>query len=313
MDLQMIEVTTLSEASYIFIPPTSTLQLEGVSKGRLYALHGQGDNYHIFDDEGNWNTSIFSDPSILYYQLDREVFLEKELTDLIPEICYVKGGIIPRQALKRIRSYKQKAVPYLLPLVQNAEEQDKNPYYVGHVYAIYLLAELGSTDLFPFLIESFMTNEKEEEHPLAHFLQEDGARILASVFNGNLSSIKLIIETKQAYPYARGQAVRSLVILVHAGELERDGVLQYFKYLLKMETNWSVTTQLVMACTALYPDVAYPEIKAAYQQGKVDEWLIKLENVTQTLALQKDIVLHISKQDSRLQKIQSATERFGEM
>ncbi|MCM2676837.1 DUF1186 domain-containing protein [Alkalicoccobacillus plakortidis] len=150
-------------------------------------------------------------------------------------------------------------------------------------------------ELFPLLIESLMQHEVEEEHPLAHFLQDDGARILASVYNGNLSMIKLVIELNQAYPYARAQAIRSLVILVFSNELDRQDVLLYFKHLLKIETNWYVTTQIVMAFTALYPDEVYPEIEAAYQRGNVDEWMIRLEDVTHTLALQMDIVLHISK------------------
>ncbi|TSB45527.1 DUF1186 domain-containing protein [Alkalicoccobacillus porphyridii] len=302
MVYQITEVKDLSQATHILIPPIASNCPTGVSQAKLYTLE-RGLTDYIVDDKGNRNDNIFSEPSIQYFKLNRDSIKERQLVEELSMISYLQGSKLSKKAYQQIIRHEELVIPYLLQLVKDEASRSQHPHYVGHVYALYLLAELGATALFPVFIESFMQTETDEEHPMAHFLQDDGARILASVYDGNLSRLLLLIESEHVYPYARGQAIRALVILVFMKRLERSEVQAYYKYRLKQEQNWQVMTQLVMSSTALYPDQTYQEIKRAYEQGRVDEWFITLENVHQTLELSEEIVLHISSQDRRLQQV----------
>jgi hypothetical protein len=201
---------------------------------------------------------------------------------------------LPYEALKAAIVHREQIIPELLQLIELAhDDRDylwENPDYLGHIYAMYLLAQFREKLAYPLIIEFFSSPDDEEEPT------DNLGRILASVCGGDDSLIKGLIENEKAYKYARGEAIGALVSLVTCGEKSREEVVAYFQTLyrekIKREpSNDTVWNYLIKHSTALYPEELYEEIKQVYADKLAESWIISLEHVENQLALGKERVL----------------------
>ncbi len=201
---------------------------------------------------------------------------------------------LPYEVLKAAIADREQIIPELLQLIEWAQgEQDylwENPDYLGHIYAMYLLAQFREKLAYPLIIEFFSSFDDEDEPT------DNLGRILASVCGGDDSLIKGLIENEKAYKYARGEAIGALVSLVTCGEKTREEVLAYFQALFREKikrepSNHIVWNYLIRHSTALYPEEVYEDIKQVYADKLAESWIISLEHVESQLALGKERVL----------------------
>src|SRR5690606_31915652 len=137
-------------------------------------------------------------------------------------------------------------------------------------------------------------------------ITEDAGRILATTCFDNVQLIKDLIENKDVNEYVRGQAVAALAILALHDKLQREEVIEYYRYLLYggiKDNNPHVIASLVYNCNALYPEEIYEDIKRAYEQGLIEEFYIALEDIEKKLEQDKEFVLEYSRSDSHMQFI----------
>ena len=207
-------------------------------------------------------------------------------------------GSFPRRALEAAREAREEIIPDLLQLlehaVEHAEELAEDELYMGHLYAMYLLAEFRERRAYPLIVQFFSLPREVALDLTGDVVTESLSRILASVSGGDTSLMASLAEDEGVNEYVRGAALEGLVTLVACGEKRREEVLSYYQSLFRgklskgSEFLWA---ELVVCCTDLYPEEVYEEIKHAYAEDLVDTTIIDLDEVEEYLALGKDEVL----------------------
>jgi hypothetical protein len=180
--------------------------------------------------------------------------------------------------------------PELLGILEYAHhniEHLSETGYMAHIYAMYLLAQ--------FREPRFSTPGDIILDVTGGVVTEDLGRVLASVSCGDIGLITALAENEQANEYVRDAALRSLVSVVACGEQTREDVLAYYQSLFqgRLPREFSILwNDLVWSSTHLYPEELYEDIKQAYEDELIENGVIRLENVEETLQRGKERVLH---------------------
>lgn len=174
----------------------------------------------------------------------------------------------------------------ITPLVEHDD-------YMGHIYAMYLLAQFRERDAYPLIFDFFSIPGEVSLEVTGDVVTEDLENILASVSCGDVSLIQALAENESVNEYARAAALEALLCLVVAGEIRREEVIEYYKSLFHSAGRepslfWDV---LVSCCADLYPEEVYEEIEEAFAEGLIDEQFIDLKLVDESLALGKEKAL----------------------
>ena len=187
-------------------------------------------------------------------------------------------GSFPREAVKAAQEIWDEIADDMLAALRHAAD---NPVELVedtgaslHTYAMYLCAEKRETRaLDPFLRMMSYSDQRTLDVLLGDTLTEAGGRIIASLFAGDLQPIYQLVENRDAYDLSRGQAVRSLSVLVANGALERDTVIAYLRELFegRIEREPSaVWNEVAEAAAALAGGELHSEVEQAFEDELVD-------------------------------------------
>jgi uncharacterized protein YecA (UPF0149 family) len=207
-------------------------------------------------------------------------------------------GTFPRRALEQAIVVKEAITPELLDILEYAIERvDDIAYderYMGHLYAMYLLAQFQETRAYPLIVQFFSIPGEVTLDVTGDLVTEALHRILASVSGGDTSLIESLIVDRDANEFVRNAAMRALLVPVARGERAREEVMPTYQDLFRggMEREPSVTwCGLVSCCCDLYPEEVLEDIEQAYAEGLVGEMYIDYEWVIETMARGKEEVL----------------------
>ena len=223
-----------------------------------------------------------------------------EITDIVKTFERYRGSF-PRKAVEAAVEQREAITPELLRMLEytvaNAEElaaEDREDYYDGHVYAMYLLAQFRETRAFPLVVRFCELQGQTPEYLLGDTVTEGIDRILASTFDGDTEALKRVVENPACNEYIRSAALRALVILVREGVKQRDEVMAYMQELFreKLErVHTFVWCGLVDCALSLYPEEVLEDIRQAYEEGLMDPFFMSFSKVTEVLAKDKERVL----------------------
>ncbi len=226
-------------------------------------------------------------------------------------------GTFPRQALKEAVASREQVTPVLLQILEeaahNIEEIYEQEDYMAHIYAMFLLAQFREKRAYPLIVDFFSAPGDISLEATGDVVTEYLSRILASVCCGDVSLIKQLAENEAADEYVRNAALESLVCLVATGQMAREDVLAYYKSLFESGLSKKPShfwNGLVSCCTDLYPEEIYPQIKQAFEEDLIDEWVIDLDFVDEQLALGREEVLS-RLQDDRYKLIEDTIEELA--
>jgi uncharacterized protein YchJ len=238
------------------------------------------------------------------------------MKDLLKRIEY-NNGEFPRKVLEEIINRKDEAIPELLEILRQVKDNPQwvieNPDYFGHIYAIYLLAQFRVEELNPLFLDLLSLPNEIPHDIFGDMITEDAGRILATTCFNNIQPIKYLIENKDVNEYVRGQGIMALTILVLHGKLQREEVLEYYRYLLNegiKDNNAHVMAVAIYCCDVLYPEEVYEDIKRAYERKLVEEFYINLEDIEETLKYDKEDILEKSKSDHHMQFIDNIIDEL---
>jgi Protein of unknown function (DUF1186) len=209
----------------------------------------------------------------------------------------VNEGTFPREAVAHAIAQREAIIPELLRILADAHQDithlhEKN--YLAHLYAMYLLAQFREPRAYPLIVQFFSTPGEIALDVTGDVVTEDLGRILASVAHGDIGLITALVENEQANEYVRDAALRSLVSIVACGDRTREDVLAYYQRLLqgRLPRAFSLLWNgLVWSSTHLYPEELYEDITHAYDDGLIENGVIRLEDVEETLHRGKARVL----------------------
>ncbi|VFM95295.1 MAG: SEC-C motif-containing protein [Candidatus Kentron sp. G] len=211
-----------------------------------------------------------------------------------------KEQSFPREALAEAIAHREEITPELLKIIEysagNIETlRQEEKQYFAHIYAMYLLAQFRETRAYEPIIAFFSAPEEIIEPLVEDDIFADLDRIFASVYNGDVSLLKGLIENENADESARSSAIEALTTLVAFGEQTREDMIGYFRTLfnakLDRKGDLLLWDALVLDSTRLYPEELYGEIKAAIDDGLVEDFFMSLEDVDDYLEEGKEVVL----------------------
>lgn len=191
----------------------------------------------------------------------------------------------PQKIVEAAVKYKNEITPKLLEFLNYAYHNHRtlDPNYMGHLYALFLLAEFKETKAFEVALSMLELPEDSLELLLGDCLTENYPNILASLYDGNLESIKRIIENPNIYLFARDTALRSLLGLIVNSKLELSEAIQYMGILLDKEifrNNPEAMGFLITTITDLHPieTTLQDKIKDIFALGLVDDSIIDIND-----------------------------------
>lgn len=239
------------------------------------------------------------------------------MKEILDSIRYNDDRIFPRKRLQELITEKEEMIPHLLDVMKEVRENPDAvldyPTRFDHIYACYLLAQFRVKEFFPLWIDILKFPDEMPHNLFGDVITEDADRILASVYDGDIEAIKGLIEDAEVDEYVRQAGMTCLVVLVYNEELSREEVLDYFKTLMttKLQTdNFYVNAGIVNACTDLYPDEVYNEIKDLYKKDVVESGAVNIHDVDRTLQESKEMYLKRQKQSNRSSYINDTIEEL---
>lgn len=160
----------------------------------------------------------------------------------------------------------QELLDILKYTVKNAKKLSKDPDYLIHIPAIYLLAYFREPLAFDDLLILLHQPIDTVATLLGSIVSEDMHRVIASVYDGDINKIKKIVENTKIDDFIREDALKSLLVLMNLGKLTRDEVVFYFKELFngKIADNYSsVWDVLPEICGYIHPKGLMEDIEKA--------------------------------------------------
>lgn len=201
----------------------------------------------------------------------------------------------PRQELAYLIAHPEESIPLLLDLltdvIENFDGYYENQDFIGHIYAFFLLAQFREKRAYPLIAQFFIRHGDRAERMCSDFATEDLARVLASLFDGDLTPIKQLVENSEVNEWVRGTSVRSLTILVLHDIVPRDEVIAYFRELFtdKLERAYAeVWNGLAVETMRLHPEELQDEVRQAFANGFADEGVIGLSAIEQALVANQE-------------------------
>jgi hypothetical protein len=161
-------------------------------------------------------------------------------------------------------------------------------------YATYFLSKWREARAYPLFVRWFSLPGEAALELGGDTVVQSGARFLASICGGDLDPIKSIILNRAANPNCRGQAVKSLAVLVAWNERPREEIEGYYLFLARegLERERGVVwDQLAEACLDIEALAVFPELRQAFEQGLIDTTSVKAEELTEVEQAPRGVLL----------------------
>mgnify|MGYP001791596793 CR=1 FL=1 len=195
-------------------------------------------------------------------------------------------GEFPRQALEKAIEEKEVIAPILLNILSESKNRIEDLYndfnYILHIYALYLLAQFREQKAYPLIIDFFSVPGDISLDVTGDVVTDDLGRILACVNHGDIKLTKKLIENPEVNEYVKSAAIKSLVISVVQGIIDREEAKECFAEIFshffenksavnKVENkSYWVWTQLTLNSCRLAPLELQEYIQKAFDEDLIE-------------------------------------------
>jgi hypothetical protein len=206
----------------------------------------------------------------------------------------------PVNAVRVARDVRNELIPELIKRVEFAINCGKalSENYMGHIFALYLLAEFRVVESYETMLQMFFLDEDALYKVLGDTLTEGFGSIIASVAQGRYKELLAIFEGRELYEFARLAALSAVEIQLHKGLLNRQEVEEELGLILSR----AMEAEDVIAVTALVDTVCEHKIKfladtarKAFDQQLVDTFVISRNNFEEIVESENDGDSHFEK------------------
>jgi len=196
----------------------------------------------------------------------------------------------PYAAIDGAIRQKDQIVPVLLALIANPaqlfQKCEQQPDYMGHVYAFFLLAQFRITRAFPLIIKIYSRPREQVDLLGWELITEDLPRIVASVYAGDLTPIKTLIENEDADEYVRDAMLNALMTLVIHGKMPREELTEYCTFLIQEKLDRApsfIWCGLAKTCAELAEQGLLEDLQAIFAEDLADPSYMTLDEVEELL------------------------------
>lgn len=237
--------------------------------------------------------SSMSGSNSSHKKVSREI---NNLEDAIDALRYFTKPF-PEAAIQFAIKQKDDITPALLAFLQETIDDYQelaDSEFFGHLYALFLLANFREKAAFPLAIKIASLPGDFPDLLLGDSITEDFHRILGSLYNDDLDSLKTIIEEPNIYCWSRNAGLKTLLVLFKENILTREWIINYLKELFQHPTfindNEAVTSLINTACE-IYPEELYDDIQNVLEKGNLDPFEINMKWIDSVMALGKEAAL----------------------
>lgn len=202
------------------------------------------------------------------------------------------AGYFPTEALNAALAQQEAITPYLLAILENVVS-DPNSVSIDqmdYLFSLYLLSKFREKQAFPLIITLASLPGDLPDELLGDFITEALSRFVVSTFNGDLVSIKALIENPELNDWSRYASLRSLLGLVALDRLKREELVEYLRLLFhsSLINNVDFATNVVHVAVNIYPEELIDEINNAFDSNKVNSDHLNKTWITEILEKGKE-------------------------
>ncbi len=190
--------------------------------------------------------------------------------NILKELEYNRG-YFPDAAVKAAIKMQEDITDDLLNIIINTSEhifeKAAEEDYFAHIYALFLMAQFREKRAFPVIMDFITKSQEDIDYLLGDVITEGLGNIIASVFNGDIRLIYQVIEDEELDEFIRSAALKSLVVLVAHGSLDRSEVINYFKILFQKghKNQFSLLDHLTYESCSIFPGEVITEIEETFE------------------------------------------------
>ena len=204
----------------------------------------------------------------------------------------------PRDVLDLALERETELTPYLLRILEDVladpEPHAESRWSYGPMFAMQLLAYFENYDAHETIVKT-MSLPREVLDPIyGDMITEDFSRILYQTCGGDYDKIKELVLNKAADEYARGSAMKALVLGVQFGDLPRREAMDFFSGLFsgsESEDSSYFWDGAAMCVHDLYPEELMEVITDAYERELIWPGYIGLESFDEAILQEKNAFL----------------------
>ncbi|MCK9389498.1 MAG: DUF1186 domain-containing protein [Sulfuritalea sp.] len=189
----------------------------------------------------------------------------------------------PEAAITFADAHREEVTPRLVEAIARLAdhpEEDANPDYVLHLYAMHILATWRETAAYAPLVRLGHHSYEVVEQLMGDAVTESYGRCLASVCDGDLSLLRRLVEDTAAGHWTRHAALDAIMTRVFEGEASREDLIAYLmrlgdaeaKRLLQPEIEFE-TFELLDSVASVATDIGAAEMLERIQGWYADELL----------------------------------------
>lgn len=212
--------------------------------------------------------------------------IEKVIADLDRDF----DGTLPEEALREAQRRGDEIVPHLIELVRKAtaliREGGERPAGSGHLFAVYLLAEFQAKESLPAIVESLSLPSDGAHDLYGDAITQDFGRILAVLASDSPERIEELIANRSLDEYVRWEAAHTYLYWVRDGRWTREQAVEKLRQHLRAtiaNEEVELISPLVCELESYAPREAIEEIRQAYRLELVDESMIDMDSIEQSL------------------------------
>ncbi|HUG94402.1 MAG TPA: DUF1186 domain-containing protein [Planctomycetaceae bacterium] len=215
---------------------------------------------------------------------------ELSLDEIIAEIDADYTGVLPERALRAAQRRRAEIAPRLIELIRQATRTVRDgeaPEGEGHVFALYLLAEFQAREALPVILEAVSLPDDWPFELFGDAITEDLASILAELAADSPQVLADLIANDSLNEFVRAQAACTYLYLVRDGRMTRDEAVRLLHGQLReaiARYDGEGCSFLVEALADYAPREALDDIRTAFRERLVDEWMSSLEEIERSVA-----------------------------
>ena len=204
-------------------------------------------------------------------------------------------GVYKREAVDAAIGLKDEITPVLIDILEkiiiSPDGYVDQENYFGHIYAVMLLGHFKEASAHTAIVDLFSLPENILEGLFGDLVFEDLPAILLRTCGGSFNEIESLALNNAAWDRSRYAALKSLVLGVLEGVLDRDETLAFFSSLFAGEEAdypfdfWNLFARCVYD---LYPEELMDTIKKAYSDELINPFVIGLQDFELALEQGKD-------------------------
>ena len=236
--------------------------------------------------------------------------MNSSIKEILRSIEYYDKSF-PEDLIKELLNREEESKKYLL---QYMEEFKRNIFkhlneedYIGHIYSVIILAKFKETKLCPLFLDLLKLPGTRVYELFDTIIPEYGARIIASVYDGNIDSIVDVLNDKKANEYAKAVIIQGLKVLCINKKLDMSEIEDFLIELLqgKLKVKSQVLLlEILYTAFELKMNRVLDVLKKGCESGEY-KWVLSLDEIEAEIKLYEEgMYLNTGINDAHNQQIE---------